>query len=968
MLLVSGGAATPVITYAQSTEGADNQPIDSQLTAQRYHFSLRPQTADKTLIDVATQTKTTLLFPFELAKQVVLPGVEGLFTLEEVLHKLLVGTPLALNLDDGGFLTIVQREAVDTLALTEERPVSDHAAKPEEPLPQFERISVLGTRASARGAYDSAVPLDIIALDQPFFQGSQNMLDALTQTVPSLNVNAQTTNDAAMLVRPANLRGLASDHTLTLLNGKRRHRSAVITFLGGGLSDGAQGPDISVLPVSAIEQVEVLRDGAAAQYGSDAIAGVMNFKLKSTPESGSFTLTGGQYSAGDGEMMGVQYSQGLGFNHGGFLHFSAEYQQQQPTSRSVQRSDARALIDAGNTFIAEPAQQWGSADMDSDIKLAINTAFPLSNGSEWYSFALGTQREMEGEFYYRNPQTRQGVFVTDNVTGPRELLIADLDGIGTGVECPAITITPENVLTTPEYLLISDPTTDVGRNCFAYNEWFPGGFTPRFGGKVKDGSWYTGIRGDLGNDWFYDVSAGVGYSGIQYYIENTVNPSLGPDSPTSFNPGGAAQLEKNASLDLVKEVDAELYQPVTLAMGIEWRSELYKQVQGEEASYAVGPFAQNITGVSSGFSVGANGFPGYRPETSGQWQRNNRAVYLDATIPYSASWLFGAAIRAEDFSDFGTHLDGKFSARWQFASTMALRSSVSTGYKAPTVGQSNIINISTKFGLNGLEDQVTLPPSNPVAMQLGASALEPEESTNISVGFVAKVKSIAQFTLDFYQIRLNDRISTTSAIPLSEDTIELLLAQGFKEAETYRSAKYFTNDFDTLTRGMDIIFHWRFATNGWQNDVLASINWTDTQVTRVSLHQSDSDNDISNLTRQRIRMLEDNLPAWRANLTLNQQFGASELSWRLNYYGSFYEDHLDAAAGLDIESGGRFTLDTRWQYAIDPMWSVTVGVNNLFNSQPDVNPYQFVAGAKYPSTSPGGIDGSYYFAAVNAKW
>ena len=948
--------------HAQSTEHAN-----SQLTAQRYHFSIHPQTADKTLIEVATQAKTTLLFPFELAQQVALPGVEGVYTLEEVLQHLLVNTPLAINTDENGFLTIVQRQALPPPSNNDELPDAVRIAATEETSPQFERISVLGTRASARGAYDSAVPLDIIALDQPFFQGSQNMLDALTQTVPSLNVNAQTTNDAAMLVRPANLRGLASDHTLTLLNGKRRHRSAVITFLGGGLSDGAQGPDISVLPVSAIEQVEVLRDGAAAQYGSDAIAGVMNFKLKSAPESGSFTLTSGQHSAGDGEMIGVQYSQGMGFEGGGFLHISTEFQQQQPTSRSVQRSDAQSLIEAGNSFIANPAQQWGSADMDSDLKVAVNTAVPLSNGTEWYSFALGTLREMEGEFYFRNPQTRQGVFVTDNTTGPRQLLIADLDGLGQGIACPVITLGNENVLTNPAFLQINDPSSDVGRNCFAFNEWFPGGFTPRFGGKVKDGSWYTGVRGDLGNDWFFDVSAGVGYSGIQYYIDNTVNPSLGPDSPTSFNPGGAAQLEKNASVDLVKEVDAQMYQPVTLAMGIEWRSELYKQVKGEEASYVVGPFAQNVTGAHSGFSVGANGFPGYRPETSGQWQRSNRAVYVDASIPFSAEWLFGAAIRAEDFSDFGTHLDGKFSARWQFTSSMALRSSVSTGYKAPTVGQSNIINISTKFGLNGLEDQVTLPPSNPVAKQLGASALAPEESTNISVGLVAKVKSVAQLTLDFYQIRLSDRISTTSAIPLSEDTIDLLLAQGFKEAETYRSAKYFTNDFDTLTRGMDLIFHWRFASGDWQNDLLASVNWTDTQVTRVTLNDTGASED-TNLTRQRIRMLEDNLPAWRANVTLNQQFGPNELSWRLNYYGSFYEDHLDAAAGLDIESGGRFTLDARWQYAFTPVWGVTFGVNNLFNTQPDINPYQFVAGAKYPSTSPGGIDGSYYFAAINAKW
>ncbi|MFS1704179.1 TonB-dependent receptor, partial [Alteromonas sp. AMM-1] len=229
MLLVTSGSVAPVNSYAQTSQG-----VNSQLTAQRYSFSIRSQTADKALIQVATQAKTTLLFPYELAQKIVLPGVEGLYTLEEVLQLLLNDTPLALNLDDNGFLTIIQRVEQSNTVESADAPDTALITPVEEKLPQFERISVLGTRASARGAYESAVPLDIIALDQPFFQGSQNMLDALTQTVPSLNVNAQTTNDAAMLVRPANLRGLASDHTLTLLNGKRRHRSAVITFLGGG--------------------------------------------------------------------------------------------------------------------------------------------------------------------------------------------------------------------------------------------------------------------------------------------------------------------------------------------------------------------------------------------------------------------------------------------------------------------------------------------------------------------------------------------------------------------------------------------------------------------------------------------------------------------------------------------------------------------------------------------------------------
>lgn len=939
---------------------------ETDAVAPMYDFSVRTQTADKALIELAGQAKTTLLFPFELAQQIVLPAITGRFTLEQALRQVLADSPLSIHRDAKGFLTIVPRPIERTndakTPLKQSAPIEEENAQPE-----IERISVLGTRASARGAYDSAVPLDIIAVDNPFFAGSQTILDALTQTLPSFNVSAQTTNDAAMLVRPANLRGLASDHTLTLINGKRRHRSAVITFLGGGLSDGAQGPDISVLPVSAIEQAEVLRDGAAAQYGSDAIAGVMNFKLKSTPGAGSVAVTAGEYFAGDGDLLAVQFSQGIALGQEGAVQFSGEYQQQQPTNRSVQRDDAQALINAGNMAIATPAQMWGSAAMDRDMKLAVNFLLPVTKQHELYAFALGTSRDMEGEFYFRNPQRRQGVFVS-GPGQPAELLVADLDGLNQGIECPRITVDDNNVLQSAGYQMIAAPNTAVGQNCFAFNEWFPGGFTPRFGGRVKDGTFYLGSRGELPGAWQYDVSAGVGYSGIRYYINNTVNPSLGPDSPTSFMPGGAAQLERNASVGVVKSIPGGLYEPVTLAIGLEWRSELYKQIEGEAASYEVGRFAQNVLGVDAGFSVGANGFPGYRPETSGQWQRQTGAVYMDVTLPVTSAWLATAAIRAENFSDFGSHLDSKVSARWQATDAVAFRTSLSTGFKAPTVGQSNIINISTKFGLSGLEDQVTLPPANSVARVLGASPLRPEESVNFSIGMMANLAANTQLTLDFYQIRLTDRISTTSAIPLDEDTITLLIDQGFNEAETYRSAKYFTNDFDTRTRGMDLVFNWRFAVHQWQHHLLATINWTDTRVTRVNEQIIEQRPDGINLTAQRIRMLEDNLPAWRANVSLTQLFGRHQLAWQVNYFGKFYEDHLDASAGYDIESGDRFTMDARWLYSVTPHWTVTLGVNNVFNTQPELNPYRFVAGAKYPSTSPGGFDGRYVFAALKSNW
>ena len=303
----------------------------------------------------------------------------------------------------------------------------------------IEKISVLGTRAAPRSAAESAVPVDIIDGAEIANQGPSDIVSLLQNVVPSFNVNDQPINDGSTLVRPANLRGLASDHTLVLVNGKRRHRSAVITFLGGGLSDGAQGPDLSVIPSSAIRQVDVLRDGAAAQYGSDALAGVINFTLKNASEGGSLEVKYGQFAAGDGEGRQISGNIGLPLTENGFFNTSFEYKSSNPTSRSVQRDDAAALIEAGNVAVANPAQIWGSPEVKDDFKVFVNAGIDLGNGAEAYAFGNIAKREVEGGFFYRNPHTRGGVFSND---GGDTLLVGDIDP-NNNITCPVIDITTE---------------------------------------------------------------------------------------------------------------------------------------------------------------------------------------------------------------------------------------------------------------------------------------------------------------------------------------------------------------------------------------------------------------------------------------------------------------------------------------------------------------------------------------------
>jgi iron complex outermembrane receptor protein len=934
-----------------------------------YKFNIAPQQADKALTLFAKQSDTTLLFPIELAEQESTNGLQGQYSLELGIVKLLEGTGLyPVKEDDGSFsvkpIRFISTQTKATI-LTKEK--ADIVIQDE-----IEKIAILGSRSSYRSVIDSPVPLDILSVEQFTRQGSTDINSMLAALVPSFNVNDQPINDASTLVRPSNLRGMASDHTLVLINGKRRHRSAAITFLGGALSDGAQGVDLSTIPVSSIKQVEILRDGAAAQYGSDAIAGVINFELNDSDKGGKLETRLGSYAQGDGELFQILGNTGFSLSQQGFAHLSAEYKQQEATSNSVQRADALALINAGNSAVSEPAQEWGIPNLHYDIKLAANLGYQLEE-KELYLFSNLSQRRIEGGFYFRNPQTRRGVYESEpDINGMHQLLVADLDGLGQGISCPSINLLDNNVLDDPNYLLIADNSTSLGQNCFAFNELYPGGFTPQFGGIVRDAAMVTGLKGQTLDNWSYDISLGLGYSEIDYRISQTVNPSLAIDSPTRFSPGLAAQYERNINIDLFKPFDLGEDIILNLATGIEWRRETYRQQAGDEASYRIGKFAYDpLTGLSQGFSVGSNGFPGYNPKSAGSWQRSNWAIYNDLELKYQQT-LLGLAIRYEDFTDFEHTLDGKISLLTPIHDKLKIRASVSSGFKAPTVGQSNVVNVTTAFSPRGLEDQATLPPTHPISVQLGAQPLKPEKSVNISLGLVSQPTEKLFITLDYFNIRLTDRISTTSPLYLSSDDIALLLNEGVTEASNYGSAKFFTNDFDSTTQGVDLVVNYDTTMLGARSRVVFTYNWTDTQIDHVNTYPfTDENGEIiqsSNLSPQRIRMLEDNLPNQRANLSLEQTFKRFSSNLRLNYYAGYYEDHLNAAAGYDIIAGSEITLDVDLSYDIYHNLRLAIGAKNIFDDRADTNPYADIAGAKYPATSPQGLSGGFYYLRVIYKY
>ncbi|MCP4247679.1 MAG: TonB-dependent receptor, partial [bacterium] len=567
-------------------------------------------------------------------------------------------------------------------------------AAAEEAEAEFgEVIVVTGTRAQPRSLVESIVPIDVLSGDDFANQGDTDISTLLRNVAPSYNVNTQPISDAATVVRPASLRNLAPDHTLVLVNGKRRHRAAVIYWLGNGVADGAQGPDISAIPAIALRQVEVLRDGASAQYGSDAIAGVMNFLLKDASSGGSVEVRTGGYGEGDGDAASVAFNIGLPLGENGFFNFSAEYGSSDATDRSVQRDDAAGLIAAGNTNVRNPAQIWGSPEIEDDLKLWANFGHVFSSGQQFYGHANYVSKTVTGGFYFRNPNTRGAVFSAD---GGDTLLIGDLGGSG---NCPTVAV--NNNVPDPAALaqVFSDP------NCFSFQELFPGGFTPNFGGDVQDTSLLLGLRGTTGGGLNWDASVSTGTNEVDFFIFNTVNASLGPATPTSFDPG----LYEQEELDFNFDISYAINDRTNIAAGVEWRDEKFTIGIGQLESYEIGPLADQ------GFSAASNGFPGFGPIAAGDWSRSNYAVYADVERNGNDDkWTIGAAVRFEDFEDFGTTTNGKLAGRVRLNDLWQLRGSVSTGFRAPTPGQSNAFNVSTEFDLviMDLVNNGTIPSSS----------------------------------------------------------------------------------------------------------------------------------------------------------------------------------------------------------------------------------------------------------------
>ncbi len=840
-----------------------------------------------------------------------------------------------------------------------------------------ETVAVVGTRADPRSITASPVPVDVITAQDFVSQGDIDLTNQLRTVVPSFNVNTQPISDAATIVRPANLRNMAPDHTLILVNGKRRHRAAVIAWLGNGVADGAQGPDLSAIPSIALRQVEVLRDGAAAQYGSDAIAGVINFELKNAREGGSIEFRTGQfYTENDGDpatcgavgrscngiggfapTFTFAGNAGLPLGPEGFLNLSLEYGGTQPTNRALQDGGTQAVVNGGNSNVRDTSRVWGVPLVDDDLKVFANFGTG-GERAEFYGHANYASKKVTGGFYFRNPNNRGNVYSID---GGDTLLVGDVlaaNGMGSA-NCPTVTITGG----TPDPVAFQQVRNDP--NCFTFHQPFlgaaeglPGGFTPQFGGDVYDYSVVAGVRGTTMTGLNWDVSFNNGRNNVQTFIFDTVNASLGPESPTYFEPNLLRQTETNLNAD----VSYAASDMINIAGGVEWRNEQYHLGEGDPASWAIGPYG------AQGFSSASNGYNGTRPENAGTWDRANVAVYGDVEVHgVDNDWTVGAAVRIENFYDsFGTTMNSKLSGRYGFTDEFAVRAAVSSGFRAPTPGQQNVLNVTTEFDyeINDLVNNGTIPSTSPIAALRGGGPLQPEESINYSVGTVVDAGTFT-FTADYFRIDVADRLTITRNYSLSDVEVATLLAEGFAEAGNLAVFRFFVNDFSTRTQGLDVVSTWTPLGIGGRTTFSGVFNFTDTEVTTFNPENIDAD---------RIAALTLGLPRTRWNVGATHTENRWTLMARLHFYGSYWDredarNHLGAADSyLYPLYPGKPLVDVEVGFPFNDI-TLSVGAQNIFNTYPDENPYAVDGvGNRYGQFGPFGFNGGYYYVRINYGW
>lgn len=837
-----------------------------------------------------------------------------------------------------------------------------------------EEIVVLGTRRTDRSAVDSASPVDIIGATELNAQPAADMLDAVKNIVPSFFVGQNSISDASTFVRAPSLRGLPADNILVMLNGKRYNRSPLVQVYTGGdtaLSFGSQGADISHIPSIAIKNLQILREGATAQYGSDAIGGVLNYGLRDDEGLELSTRYGQYYDNGDGQSVQVAGNAGLKIADSGFINLSGEYFHEKGTSRGETRPIGAVLAET-NPALAEqlpnypgPVQIWGSSPRHG-YKLLLNSAYEFSQAAELYLFVNVARSHGNQSFNYRPSVAANGLTAFDGTK-----TIIRNDGVNGAFRHPIyLTPCPANNATCPTGGFVKD------NNVYNFSSLYPAGFTPRFIGISKEAYGTLGMKGEFENGITYDVSGSLSRSSLALSMTNSLNASFGPDTQTEFTFGKLIQRETVANVDMTYPLEAGLFSPITLSWGGEYRREKYTQTAGDVQSYGVGPYTtqplyvQTAPGVfqfdsTVSMSPGASGYGGTSPASAGSSSQNSYGFYAGAETDLTKALSIGVAGRYEHYDSFGSAYVGKFNALFHVTDSFALRGTIGTGFHAPSPGQNNVEVLTTNF-VNGNQVQTgTYPVTSAIAQFYGAESLRPERSTNYGLGFIFDPSSDLNLTVDAYSVRVRNRIGITSNFNVTAD--DLAREPALISVGEGGAVNYFTNGFNTTTKGVDVVSTYKTFISDNPLNLTFAYNYNKSKVTKFDPTV------INDARRADIARLA---PRHRINASANMQIGDFSITARENFYSSWSVQNDYPGQKF----GSKFTSDLDVSYTFMENYTLSAGVNNLFNTKPDKlsgspnDPIYDITGATqngsvYPrSGGPFGFNGGFWYARIRVKY
>ena len=802
----------------------------------------------------------------------------------------------------------------------------------------LEEVVVLGTRREGRTIADSNVPIDVLNAQDLAVNGLTETNQLLSRLLPSFNFPQPSITDATDQIRPATLRGLAPDHTLVLINGKRRHKSALVN-LNGSVGRGSQAVDINQIPANAIKTIQVLRDGAAAQYGSDAIAGVINIVLKDSPDGIGFSATygrsettvdgvpdvrdvaavnnpdgtqsvvvspGGDIDRDDGDTLTLRGNAGFSLGGDGFVNAAVEFRDRDITNRSgFDPRQQYALIDGQldprefefNRF----NHRFGNADVE-DLTATVNAAKPISATAEAYLFATYGERDGNSAGFYRRAQDSRNV---------------------------------------PEI--------------------YPDGFLPQIETESEDMSIAVGVRWELAG-WDGDTSLVYGENDISLGVVNSLNTSFGPTSQTEFDVGGLTNDHTVFNVDLSKLYDVGDME-VNVAVGFEYRDEGYQLDAGEPASLPNGPGVGPFPGAT-----GSQVFPGFTPAAEVNDSRDNIALYLDLDTDVTQDWNVAVAGRYEDYSDFGSNFSWKAASRYNITDTFTLRGSVQTGFRAPSVGQQFFQSIATVFIDAVPFETGTFTPDSDVDVALGSPGLDAEESFGFGLGFTWQPLDALNITVDYFDIDIDDRIVLSEN--LSGPEVEAVLAAAGVNAT---QGRFFLNGADSSTEGFDVVATYSMNVGEYGTlDLAASFNHTETDVDVIPVPLTINIGTDGIFSAREERRLEIGTPEDKLNLSATWIYGDLQVVLRANRFGETVDPQGNEAEDEVIDAEWITDLDI--QYDFTENIYAAIGANNLFDVYPEttqsfndrngISTATFDRIFPYSGFSPFGFDGRFIYARL----